>query len=77
MLCRNECVGSRLTRGKRTFGDTIGAVHWIGIELSQTMPVETRPVVGETIFHCDLKGVTPSSTNSWSRKLPINAVHDS
>lgn len=77
MLCCDECVGAGLTRSKRTFSDAIRTIHWIRIELSQSVPVKAGSVVGKTVLDSDLESVAPSSTNRWSWKLTVDPVHDS
>lgn len=76
ILSCNESVGTRLARSKRTFGDPISTVHWVGIELSEAMPVRACSVVGQAVLDGNLKSVAPSSTNCWSRELTIDSVHD-
>lgn len=74
ILSCNEEIGSRLTRSEGTFGDPIGAIHGIGTELSDAVPVEACSVVCEAIFDSDLDIIAPSSTDGWSRELTIDTI---
>lgn len=77
MLCCHECVGARLARSERTFGNSIGTVHRIGVELPNAMPVEAGSIIGETVLDGNLESVAPSSSDCRSWKLTVYSVYNS
>lgn len=41
-----EGVGARLTGGDWALCQAIGTIHGVGVQLADTMPMDTGPIVG-------------------------------
>lgn len=54
-----ENVLSRLTRGKRTFGDAANTVVLYSVELAKAVPVDRRAIVLQGVFDIDNHPVAP------------------
>jgi len=67
-----ECVRLCITGSKRAFCQARSAVLAVGIELSNTMPVETSSIVLQAVFDSDLDGITPICKDGRSRELSID-----
>ncbi len=49
-----------------TLGDAVDAVHLIGAQLSDAMPMDRRAVVAVVVLHVDDDLVTPAGLDCWS-----------
>ena len=71
LSCRERvCLG--ISGSQWTFGETVGAVLCVGVELSDAVPVNTGAVVWQRILDSDRDGVTPVGVDGRSRQLIID-----
>ena len=61
VLHGREVVGKGVTRGDGALGDAVDAVHLVGIELSDSMPVDSRAIVRYSVGDVDDYLVAPAS----------------
>ena len=78
--CCTELSGPELVlagspRSDRAFGDSWDAVVLAGVQLSNTVPVNTGSVVSEVVLDVDDDCVTPLCSHEWSRILAVDEHH--
>ena len=78
--CCTELSGPELvlagsSRSDRAFGDSRDAVVLAGVQLSNTVPVDTGSVMLEVVLDIDDDCVTPLCSYEWSRILTVDEHH--
>ena len=53
VLCRSPGIGDRVSRSSRALGDGWDTVHLVGVVLADSMEVQARAVVLQTVVQCD------------------------
>lgn len=69
-----ENVLSRLTRGKRTFGDAANTVVLYSVELAKAVPVHRRAIVLQGVFDIDNHPVAPVRNQSGTSYMSVSIV---
>jgi len=70
-----ELVLTGSSRSDRAFGDSRDAVILAGVQLSNTVPVDTGSVMLEVVLDIDDDCVTPLCSYEWSRILTVDEHH--
>ena len=74
VLRSTELVGKLLARRNRALSDSIDSVHFCIVELTNTMPVDCRPIEPQVITNSDFQLVAPACLD-WTRKVASVLPH--
>lgn len=66
-----EFVGEGIALGNRALCDAVHAVHLVGVELGDSMPMDGGAVLLVVVLHVDNKLVAPARLDEWSGKRAI------
>jgi hypothetical protein len=69
----NPLVDAGITWCKTALGNTGNTVLVVGVELTNTVPVDGGRVVGQGVVNCDLDSVTPVANNGGSWNLAVDS----
>jgi hypothetical protein len=73
LLC-SEIIGERDIRGDGTLCDSVNAVHLVGMELANAVPVYRRAVSGNRVGDMDNELIAPASFERRAGVGPVEVV---
>lgn len=73
MGSRHPLVDAGITWCETALSNTWNTVLVVGVELTNTVPVDGGRIVGQGVVNCDLDGITPVANNGRSWNLTVDS----